>query len=164
MSSVGKVNRSGLGQAAASQQRSQLAIATKATAHSAHAEHHGVQAVIGSDPESQLRLVETVLDDDQADEPVVINLTGKSSIADYMVVASGRSARHVASMTEHLQARLKAAGAVRVTVEGMATCDWVLIDTGDIIVHLFRPEVRDFYNLEKMWGMAPPQKVPAGHA
>ena len=92
------------------------------------------------------------LDDDQAEEVSVIDLAGKSTIADYMVVASGRSTRHVSTLAEHLTHKLKAAGMHSVPVEGAGRCDWVLVDAGDVIVHLFRPEVREFYNLEKMWG------------
>lgn len=90
------------------------------------------------------------MDDDQAIEPHTINLSGKSLIADQMVVASGRSQRHVAAMADHLVERCKSRG-LKTRVEGMPRCDWVLIDCGDVIVHLFRPEIRDFYNLEKMW-------------
>lgn len=91
------------------------------------------------------------LDDDQAVDISTIPLAGKTSIADYMVVASGRSQRQVGAMADHLAQRFKAAGYRRVTIEGMPQCDWVLVDAGDVIVHLFRPEVRSFYNLEKMW-------------
>ncbi len=91
------------------------------------------------------------LDDDQAVDISTISLAGKTSIADYMVVASGRSQRQVGAMADHLAQRFKAAGYRGVTVEGMPQCDWVLVDAGDVIVHLFRPEVRSFYNLEKMW-------------
>ena len=93
------------------------------------------------------------LDDDKAEALVVIDLHGKSSIADYMVVASGRSDRHVGAMADHLLRRVKEEGLGRCRVEGMGKRDWVLIDMGDIIVHLFRPEVREFYNLEKMWSI-----------
>lgn len=90
------------------------------------------------------------LDEAKAEELVTIDLKGKSSIGDYMVVASGRSDRHVAAIAEQVHKHLKEAGhAAR--IEGQQTCDWVLIDAGDIIVHVFRPEVREFYNLEKMW-------------
>jgi ribosome-associated protein len=102
--------------------------------------------------EALLRLVATSLEDDKAEDLVVIDLTQKSSIADAMVIASGRSARQVSAMAEHLLERLKAAGLKGVVAEGMARGDWVLIDGGDVIVHIFRPEVRAFYNLEKMWG------------
>ena len=99
-----------------------------------------------------LVLVQASLDDDKAEEVVVIELAGKSTIADFMVVASGRSSRQVGAMAEHLREKLKAAGVKGISVEGAARADWVLIDGGDIIVHLFRPEVRAFYRLEKMWG------------
>jgi ribosome-associated protein len=91
------------------------------------------------------------LDDHKAEEVVTIDLKGKSSIADYMVIASGRSGRQVVTMAEHLLQVVKQHGVVGVTPEGMAQADWVLLDAGDVIVHLFRPEVRAFYNLEKMW-------------
>lgn len=100
-----------------------------------------------------LDTVRSILDDDQADDVVVIELSGKSTIADYMVIASGRSQRHVGAMAEHIQQGLKRAGVERVPAEGAARADWVLIDGGDVIVHLFRPEVRAFYGLEKMWGV-----------
>jgi ribosome-associated protein len=103
------------------------------------------------------RLVLSSLDDDQAVETVTIPLAGKSSIADHMVVASGRSSRQVGSMAAKLVEKIKAQTGRSPRVEGMPTADWVLIDAGDVIVHLFRPEVRSFYNLERMWsfGEAP---------
>jgi len=91
------------------------------------------------------------LDDDQAQEVVSIPLEGKSSIADHMVIASGRSTRQVAAMAQKLAERIKQAGFGSVRVEGLPAADWVLIDAGDVVVHLFRPEVRSFYNLERMW-------------
>lgn len=97
------------------------------------------------------RLVMASLDDDQAVETVSIPLAGKSSIADFMVVASGRSTRQVASMATKLAEKIKAEFGRSPRVEGLPTADWVLIDAGDVIVHLFRPEVRSFYNLERMW-------------
>ena len=97
------------------------------------------------------RLVMSSLDDDQAVEVVTIPLAGKSSIADHMVIASGRSTRQVASMANKLADRIKQETGEIVRIEGLATADWVLIDAGDVIVHLFRPEVRSFYNLERMW-------------
>ncbi len=103
-----------------------------------------------------LKAVETVLDDDQAMEPIVIDLNGKASYADYMVIASGRNARHLGAMTQHLEEQMKAAGSPKVRVEGKSLGDWVLIDGGDVIVHLFRPEIRKQYALEKMWGMDVP--------
>jgi ribosome-associated protein len=90
------------------------------------------------------------LDEAKAEKLVTIDLKGKSSIGDFMVVASGRSDRHVGAIAEQLQKKLKEAGR-KARVEGLEACDWVLIDAGDIIVHVFRPEVREFYNLEKMW-------------
>jgi ribosome-associated protein len=97
------------------------------------------------------QLVMASLDDDQAVETVSIPLAGKSSIADYMVVASGRSTRQVASMAMKLADKINAEFGRTPRVEGLPTADWVLIDAGDVIIHLFRPEVRSFYNLERMW-------------
>ncbi len=94
------------------------------------------------------------LDDDQAQEIITIPLEGKSSIADHMVIASGRSSRQVAAMAQKLSERIKKAHGINVRTEGLPVADWVLIDAGDVIVHLFRPEVRSFYNLERMWGFA----------
>jgi ribosome-associated protein len=93
------------------------------------------------------------LDDDKAQDVVFIDLKGKSAVADGLVVASGRSHRHVGAMADHLLRALKEQGYGRARVEGLPHCDWVLIDTGDIIVHLFRPEVRGFYNIEKIWSV-----------
>ncbi len=98
-----------------------------------------------------LALVQASLDDDKAEEIAVIELAGKSTIADFMVVATGRSSRQVGAMADHLREKLKGAGVRGISVEGAARADWVLIDGGDVIVHLFRPEVRAFYRLEKMW-------------
>lgn len=114
--------------------------------------------------ERMLKAVETVLDDDQAMEPVVINLNGKASYADFMVIASGRNARHLGAMTQHLEEKMKAAGSPKVRVEGKSVGDWVLIDGGDIIVHLFRPDIRKHYALEKMWGMELPPETATGLA
>jgi ribosome-associated protein len=91
------------------------------------------------------------LDDSKAEDIVAIDIQGKSPLADYMVIASGRSHRHVAAVADHLIRALKEAGHGNARVEGLQGADWVLVDTGDIIVHVFRPEVREFYNLEKMW-------------
>jgi ribosome-associated protein len=99
-------------------------------------------------------LVLQSLDDDQAQETVSIPLQGKSSIADYMVIASGRSTRQVAAMAQKLAERIKQQTGRIARIEGLPAADWVLIDAGDVIVHLFRPEVRSFYNLERMWGFA----------
>ena len=91
------------------------------------------------------------LEDSKAENIVPIDSQGKSAMADHMVVASGRSHRHVAAVSEHLLKALKDAGFGQARVEGLQSADWVLIDGGDVIVHVFRPEVRDFYNIEKMW-------------
>lgn len=97
------------------------------------------------------QLVLSQLDDDQAQEVVSIPLEGKSSMADHMVIASGRSTRQVASMAQKLAEKIKEAGYGPARVEGLPAADWVLIDAGDVVIHLFRPEVRSFYNLERMW-------------
>ncbi len=105
-----------------------------------------------------LDLVLQQLDDDQAQDIVAIPLEGKSSIADHMIIASGRSTRQVASIAQKLAEKIKQAGFGPVKLEGLPAADWVLLDAGDVVVHLFRPEVRSFYNLERMWafGDAPP--------
>lgn len=106
------------------------------------------------------------LDEDQALDVVSIPLAGVSSIADYMVIASGRSTRHVAAIAEKIASRIKQDLGRPARLEGLPTADWVLIDAGDVIVHLFRPEVRSFYQLERMWGAespAPPPAAPVAH-
>ncbi|MGA0532258.1 ribosome silencing factor [Hansschlegelia sp. KR7-227] len=107
-----------------------------------------------------LHLILDVLDDNQAEETVVIDLRGKSALADEMVITSGRATRHVGAIADKLVEELKNAGHGKVKVEGLPHCDWVLIDAGDVIVHLFRPEVRAFYNLEKMWSAGRPTETP----
>ncbi len=109
----------------------------------------GEPAPLASD--SLHRLILDQLDEDQAQELVSIPLAGKSSIADHMIVASGRSTRQVAAMAGKLAERIKREAGQPVRIEGLPHADWVLIDAGDVIVHLFRPEVREFYNLERMW-------------
>jgi ribosome-associated protein len=101
------------------------------------------------------------LDDEKAQDIVFIDLKDKSSVADGMIVASGRSHRHVGAMADHLLRALKEGGHGKARVEGMPHCDWVLIDAGDVIVHIFRPEVRSFYNIEKIWSVEPPARVAA---
>ena len=101
------------------------------------------------------------LDDDKAQDVVFIDLKGKSAVADGLVVASGRSHRHVGAMADHLLRALKEEGYGRVRVEGLPHCDWVLIDTGDVIIHLFRPEVRAFYNIEKIWSVESGHRIDA---
>jgi ribosome-associated protein len=118
---------------------------------------HPVEAAAGDagrvpiDVDALHKLVLQSLDDDQAQEVVSIPLAGKSNIADHMVIASGRSTRQVASMAVKLAEKIKAQFGKSVRIEGLPAADWVLIDADDVIVHLFRPEVRNFYNLERMW-------------
>ena len=115
---------------------------------------------VGAQPPEALHdLVLRSLDDDQAVEVVSIPLGGKSSIADFMVIASGRSSRQVASMAQKLTERIKRELGRNVRIEGLPVADWVLIDADDVIVHLFRPEVRSFYNLERMWAVE--ERAPA---
>lgn len=101
-------------------------------------------------------VITTSLDDDKAEEIVTIDLQGKCSFADYMVVASGRSSRHISSIADKLQEVLKNADMPALSIEGQETSDWIVIDAGDVIVHLFRPEVRELYNLEQMWAIPAP--------
>lgn len=107
------------------------------------------------DTEETLRLILARIDDLKAEDTVTIDLAGKTSIADFMVVTSGRSNRQVGAIADHLLKDLAEAGVRGVRVEGIPHCDWVLIDAGDVIIHVFRPEVRAFYNLEKMWARGP---------
>ncbi len=107
---------------------------------------------LDSDPLHQLIMHQ--LDEDQAIEVVSIPLAGVSAIADHMVIASGRSTRHVAAMADKIARRMKDEGFGNARIEGLPAADWVLIDANDVIVHIFRPEVRSFYNLERMWGDA----------
>jgi ribosome-associated protein len=102
-----------------------------------------------------LKLVLARLDDMKAEETVTIDLRGKSAFSDYMVVTTGRSNRHVGAVAENVAKGLKEAGQKKLHVEGMTNCDWVLIDTGEVILHVFRPEVREFYNLERLWTQSP---------
>ena len=105
-----------------------------------------------------LERIRTSLDDDKADDIVVIELEGRSSLADALVIATGRSSRHVAAIAEHLARRLKDAGYGTRPVNGAQQGDWVLVDAGDVIVHVFRAEVRDYYDLEGMWSVNEPQR------
>lgn len=112
-----------------------------------------------------LKIVEASLDDDKGEEIVTIDLKDKTAIADYMVIATGRSQRQIAAMADHLVEKLKAHGLDAVPVEGRAQGDWVLVDAGDIVVHLFRPDVRQHYSLEKMWREVwPDELAPTGSA
>ncbi len=102
-----------------------------------------------------LKTVLTCLEDAKAEDTVTIDIQNKSALGDYMVVTSGRSHRHVGAIADRLSRDMKAAGLGAARVEGLPHCDWVLIDAGDVIVHIFRPEVREFYNIEKMWAAEP---------
>ena len=136
-----------------SAQKGDVTISTAIPAQSAPLAERANAPEVGSESEALLSLVTRSLNDDKAEELVVIDLAGKTSIADYMVIASGRSARQVGAMAEHVYEKLKHAGVSDLRMEGKQQSDWVLIDAGDVIVHIFRPEVRAFYNLEKMWAM-----------
>jgi ribosome-associated protein len=108
-----------------------------------------------------LQLVTQSLDDDKALDPAVVDLEGKTTLADFMVVATGTSTRHIASMAENLIERLKATGGREPHAEGLAdpAASWILIDAGDVLVHLFRAETRAFYDIEKLWSVAPPRRT-----
>ena len=121
----------------------------------ASAERDPKRPAPGIDVEAATRVVLNSLDDDKAEEIISIDIRGKSSFADMLVVASGRSARHVAALADHVMRKLKEAGVNDVRVEGLPQADWVLVDAGDVVVHLFRPEVRAFYNIEKIWTPSP---------
>lgn len=110
-------------------------------------------STVHSDTSETLKLVLAQLDDAKAEDTITIDLSGKTAIADFMVVTSGRSNRQVGAVADRLLKAFGEAGLKGVRVEGMPHCDWVLIDAGDVIVHVFRPEVRAFYNLEKMWAV-----------
>lgn len=100
-------------------------------------------------------VAQTSLEDDKAEEIVAIDVRDKSSLADVMIVASGRSQRHVGALADNLTKKLKEAGFSDIRIEGLPHCDWVLVDAGDLIIHIFRPEVRAFYNIEKIWMSGP---------
>jgi ribosome-associated protein len=108
-----------------------------------------------SDADKTLDMILSRLDDMKAEETVTIDLRGKSAFSDYMIVTSGRANRHVGAIAENVTKALKETGIKNIHVEGMPNCDWVLIDSGDVIVHVFRPEVREFYNLERLWAQNP---------
>jgi ribosome-associated protein len=107
---------------------------------------------------SLLGLIQTALEDAKAEEIVTLDLAGQSALADQMIVATGRSDRHVGAIAERVMAALKDWNHSRIRVEGMNTCEWVLIDAGDVIVHVFKPEARAFYNLERLWGADRPRE------
>jgi ribosome-associated protein len=107
------------------------------------------------DADKTLKMILSRLDDMKAEETVTIDLRGKSAFSDYMIVTSGRVNRHVGAIAENVAKGLKETGITNLHIEGLPNCDWVLIDSGDVIVHIFRPEVRDFYNLERLWTQGP---------
>ena len=107
------------------------------------------------DADKTLNMILSRLDDMKAEETVTIDLRGKSAFSDYMIVTSGRANRHVGAIAENVAKGLKETGIKSIHVEGLPNCDWVLIDSGDVIVHVFRPEVREFYNLERLWTQSP---------
>lgn len=122
-----------------------------------HAQTQPVKATAAAmsrkqETDALLAMVLESLDDDQAQDIVSIPLEGKSSIADHMIIASGRSSRQVTAIAQKLAERIKHSGLVLPRIEGLPAADWVVVDAGDVVVHLFRPEVRGFYNLERMWG------------
>jgi ribosome-associated protein len=107
------------------------------------------------DADKTLNLILSRLDDMKAEETVTIDLRGKSAFSDYMIVTTGRANRHVGAIAENVAKSLKENGIKKLHIEGLPNCDWVLIDSGDVIVHVFRPEVREFYNLERLWSQNP---------
>lgn len=109
----------------------------------------------GIDVDAATSVVLSSLEDDKAEDILAIDIRGRSSLADMLIVASGRSARHVAALADHVLRKLKDAGVKDARVEGLPHADWVLVDAGDVVVHIFRPEVRAFYNIEKIWAGAP---------
>nr|WP_303657297.1 ribosome silencing factor [Asticcacaulis aquaticus] len=130
-------------------------------AQDAHSETPAAAAAVDIDQnpvefaaESLENVILTKLDDDKAQDIVCIDLRGKSSVADTLIIASGRSHRHVGALADHVMRALKEQGFGKVRVEGLPACDWVLLDAGDVVVHLFRPEVRSFYNIEKIWSVS----------
>lgn len=135
--------------------------------------HTSTGAALRGEPEtgpiakqdSSVTILTTVLNslsDAKAEDVVTIDVKGKTSIGDHMVIASGRSQRHVSAIAEQVREALKEQGYKDLRVEGLTSCDWVLIDAGDVIAHIFRPEVRDFYNLEKIWSSDRPTDSLAG--
>jgi len=108
-----------------------------------------------SDADKTLNMIISRLDDMKAEDTLTIDLRGKSVFSDYMVITTGRVNRHVGAIAENLAKGLKENGVANPHIEGLPNCDWVLIDSGDVIIHIFRPEVREFYNLERLWTQGP---------
>jgi ribosome-associated protein len=130
--------------------------ASKATAKTARKTSTQAAALKAQpDADKTLNLILSRLDDMKAEETVTIDLRGKSAFSDYMIVTTGRANRHVGAIAENVAKGLKENGIKSIHVEGLPNCDWVLIDSGDVIVHVFRPEVREFYNLERLWTQGP---------
>lgn len=113
--------------------------------------HQNADNTADTEQKDIVKTVLACLDDSKAEDTVHVDITGKSSIADHMVVTSGRSHRHVGAVAEQLSQELRKQGFDKPRIEGLPHCDWVLVDAGDVIIHIFRPEVREFYNIEKMW-------------
>ncbi|MDR1828979.1 MAG: ribosome silencing factor [Methylobacteriaceae bacterium] len=118
-------------------------------------------SAIPAETTAKKNLVLKVLDEMKAEEIVLIPLAGKTTLGDYMVIASGGSNRHVSAISDRVYEALKDGGYGTPRIEGIPACDWVLVDAGDVMVHIFRPEVRAFYNLEKIWGVERPDGLPA---
>jgi ribosome-associated protein len=138
-------------------QRKEGTLATPAVSRAGARRAPGAISKVRPDAEEILRVAFAAIDDMKAEDTVTIDLTGKTSIADVMIVTSGRSNRQVGAIADRLLEDLAKAGVPNLRVEGLPYCDWVLIDAGDVIIHVFRPEVRAFYNLEKMWASPPPR-------
>ncbi len=121
------------------------------------ADHTSLKDTFRMEPRDLLDLAVSSLEDDKAEDIVSIDLHGKTSIADYMVIASGRSERHLAALSQHLIETLKKSGLKGVRTEGEKSGEWALIDAGDVIIHIFKPDIRTFYNLEKLWNNITPE-------
>ncbi len=138
--------------------KSKAATAKAVTSPAAETAETPVSGAISKTPltaEETLKLILSRLDDMKAEETITIDLRGKSAMFDYVVVTSGRANRHVGAIAENVSKALKEAGVGKIHVEGLTNCDWVLMDCGDVVVHVFRPEVREFYNLERLWTQGP---------
>jgi ribosome-associated protein len=129
--------------------------AAKGSAKTARKTSTKAAALKAQDADKTLNMILSRLDDMKAEETVTIDLRGKSAFSDYMIVTTGRANRHVGAIAENVTKALKENGIKGIHVEGLPNCDWVLIDSGDVIVHVFRPEVREFYNLERLWAQNP---------
>jgi ribosome-associated protein len=137
--------------------KSVLPKSASAKSASAKTRKTSTQAALKAQPDADktLNMILSRLDDMKAEETVTIDLRGKSAFSDYMIVTTGRANRHVGAIAENIAKGLKETGIKSIHVEGLPNCDWVLIDSGDVIVHVFRPEVREFYNLERLWTQSP---------